>query len=152
MPSLKRYQSAFALLWTILENSGVNPPDASIDEVANAIVQLFQFSVSQARNACSAMLIIPSFGGLRFHPLLAPYKKLWNKNTEKYGAFWDPLPILLRLAQSNSLTSPLNVEVLRDRLIFCCRVLCLHRSVDLARIQRTTCISRVTGPLHQNKT
>jgi hypothetical protein len=43
-PSLKRYQSAFALLWVILEHMGVPPPEATTDQVADALIQLFQFS------------------------------------------------------------------------------------------------------------
>lgn len=32
---------------------------------------------------------------------LSPYKKLWNPNLEKCVAFWDPIPILLVLAQAS---------------------------------------------------
>ena len=41
--SLKRYQSSFHLLWEILVKSGV-PPQASLDQIASAIIQLFQYS------------------------------------------------------------------------------------------------------------
>jgi len=42
-PSLKRYGSSFNLLWKILVTLGVHPPSASVDQVADALVQLFQF-------------------------------------------------------------------------------------------------------------
>lgn len=47
------------------------------------------------------MLLIPAIGGLRLHSPLSPYKKLWNPNLEKCVAFWDPIPILLVLAQAS---------------------------------------------------
>lgn len=53
---------------------GVPPSEATIDQVADALIRLFQFSKAQARNY-SAMLLIPGFGGLRFHTLLAPWSK-----------------------------------------------------------------------------
>jgi hypothetical protein len=120
-----------------LEKLGVPPPQATTDQVADALISLFQFSKAQARNAYSAMLLIPGFGGLKFNPLLAPYKKLWNQNTEKYGAFWDPLPILLELAKK---PRPSDIQTIRAQLIFCSRILCLYRSVDLAQIKRTASV------------
>jgi hypothetical protein len=113
------------------------PPEATTDQVADALIHLFQFSKAQARNAYSAMLLIPGFGGLRFHTLLTPYKRLWNQNLEKYGAFWDPLPILLGLAKA---PMPTDICTLRTQLIFCSRILCLYRSSDLAQVKRTTSV------------
>jgi hypothetical protein len=130
--SLKRYQSSFHLLWAILLKNGINPPDSNLDQVAQAIIQLFQYSISQARNAYSAMLLIPQFGQLRFHPFLTPYKRLWNQNVEKYGHFWDPLPMLLEMVKSQ----PLTICDLRKRLIICARLLCLFRSSDFANCKR----------------
>ena len=78
------------------------------------------------------MLLIPSFEGIRFHPLLQPYKRLWNVNIEKYSHFYDPLPMILNLQRTNVT----NLVDLRDRLIICCRLLCLYRSIDLANIKR----------------
>ena len=46
-----------------------------MDQIAQAIIQLFQYSTAQARNAYSAILILPGFEGIRFNPLLNPYKK-----------------------------------------------------------------------------
>ena len=127
--SLKRYQSSFHLLWAILLENGINPPDSDLDQVAQAIIQLFQYSISQARCAYSAMLLIPQFGQLRFHPLLTPYKRLWNQNVEKYGHFWDPLPMLLEMIKKPQC---LTICELRQRLIICSRLLCLFRSSYLA--------------------
>ncbi len=71
-PSLKRQSSYFQLLWTIFVKEGVDPRQATIDQVAGGIVQRFQFSEAQAMNAYSAMLLIPGFESIRFHRLLVP--------------------------------------------------------------------------------
>ena len=86
------------------------------------------------------MLLIPGFDGLRFHRLLAPYKRQWNTNTEKYAAFWDPGPLLQHLASTPFWQLKTNLNKLRNQLIVCCRLLCLYRSVDLAHIKRTVCV------------
>jgi len=124
-------------------------PQAFLDQVADALVQLFQLSFAQARNAYAAMLLIPGFGALRFHSLSTPYKKEWNKNTEKYSYFWDPMPALAALASTASPACVFQREhyisfgdlsALRSRLVFCARVLGLYRSVDLANLKRTVSI------------
>jgi hypothetical protein len=117
---------------------------ASSDELADAIVQLFQFSPAQARNAYSAVLLLPGVGmGVRFHPLLTPYKRRWNTNVEKYGVFWDPLPILRAMAQTPLAALKADLRTLRAHLIVTCRLLCLYRSIDLANLRR--CVSVVDG-------
>jgi hypothetical protein len=49
------------------------PPTATLDQIAQAIIQLFQY-IAQAGNAYSAMLILPGFKGIIFNPLQIPYK------------------------------------------------------------------------------
>jgi hypothetical protein len=61
--SLKRYASSFQMLWGVLEKGGVYPPEATSDEIADAIIQIFSYSPSQARNAYSALLLLPGVGG-----------------------------------------------------------------------------------------
>ena len=137
-PSLKRYQSGFALLWTILDNGGVNPPEATADNIADGIIQIFKFSPAQARNAYSGVVLLPGVGGgVRFHPLLQPYKKMWNVSTERYGAFWDPTPLLLHLSEIPFHTLEGDLSKLRLQAILVSRLLCLYRSSDLANLQRT---------------
>ena len=142
-PSISRYDSAFRLLWAVLQQQKIDPPQASLEEVADAIIQIFRVSPSQARNAYSGALLIPTLSQLRFVSLLGPYKKLWNLNVEKYGTFYDPWPILLQLAQMSLQKLKEDLPALRRQLILCCRFLCLHRSSDLANLKRT--ISVVTG-------
>jgi hypothetical protein len=139
-PSISRYESAFRLLWEVLKLQGVDPPSASLEQVADSIIQIFKISPSQARNAYSAMLLIPGWGNLRFVSLLGPYKRLWNLNVEKYGTFYDPWPILLHLAGRSMVELLQDVELLRTQLILSCRFLCLYRSSDLANLKRTTSV------------
>ena len=84
----------------------------------------------------------PGLGGVRFHPLLGPYKKEWNRNTEKYASFWDPEPVLraLQSVPFHSLTNPANLQTLRLHLIISCRLLCLYRSHDLANLKRSVSV------------
>jgi hypothetical protein len=135
--SIRRYGSSFKLLWDTLSRQGIHPPGASIDQLADAIIQIFRISPSQARNAYAATLLIPGLGGLRFCTLLNPYKKLWNQNVEKYGSFWDPGPILMSLASEGF---PTDIQTLRDNFIICARLLCLYRSHDLSTLKRTISI------------
>ena len=108
-----------------------------MDNIADSIVQIFQFSPAQARNAYSATLLLPDIApGLRFHPLLTPYKREWNQNTEKYASFWDALPLLRHLLATPPEVLYQNISLLRTQLILCCRLLCLYRSNDLQNLKR----------------
>jgi hypothetical protein len=124
-PSLARYDTAFNLLWLVLSHQGTPPQEATADQIADAIVQIFQYSPAQARNAYSAVLLIPGVGGgVRFHTLLQPYKRLWSTNVKKYGDFWDPYPLLLHLAETSFSVLQQNVSLLRTQLILVFRKLC----------------------------
>ena len=133
--SIKRYNSAFKLLWGILRFAKIEPLKAFLVRVASAIIQLHGFSKAQARNAYSAMLLVPGFDQLRFQTVLQSYKKEWNSNVEKYSYFWDPVPIVERMATTTLLWS--NVQMVRERLIIVCKLFCLFRSIDIARVKRT---------------
>ena len=99
---------------------------------------MFRISPAQARNAYSACLLLPGVGGgLRFHPLLGPYKKIWNTNTQKYGVFWDPTPVLMALAEA---PPPKSIADIRLQFILCSRLLCLYRSSDLSNLKRTVSV------------
>ena len=56
---------------------------------------MHSFSPSNALNAYCALLLIPGFDQIKFHPLIAPYRKVWNKSEPKYAAFWDPMPVFM---------------------------------------------------------
>ena len=75
-PSLKRYDSAFRLLWAILQDWG-DPQTATLDEVAQGILKLHKFSSAQARSAYSSMLLLPGYNSLRFH--------VWLQLPKNYG-------------------------------------------------------------------
>jgi hypothetical protein len=91
-------------------------------------------SVSQARSAYAALLLIPGFDQLRFNPLLCRCKKLWNVSEAKYSHFWSVEILVQKLAREK--LDWANVEAVRNRLILCWRLFALHRSVDLARLYR----------------
>ena len=57
-------------------NDGLNIQNCSIERVAAKVIKLFQVSKNQARNAYSALLLVPGFDQLRFCTLLNSYKKI----------------------------------------------------------------------------
>ena len=61
-------------------------------------------------------------------------------STERYGAFWDPTPLLLHLAETPFENLVHDVHRLRLQAILVSRILCLYRSSDLANLQRTVSI------------
>jgi hypothetical protein len=134
--NVSRYDRAFKKLYVILKERHGEPLRAKIVEVATAILLLSEISVADARNAYSAICLLPGFEHVKFSPLLKNLKKVWNHSTQKYATFWDPQPILKQM-QSVTPLDMMSVEALRGRLIILFRLLALHRGVDLARTQRT---------------
>ena len=69
LKSLPRYDKSFRKLYVILQDMGVNPPQAETDQVAHGILRMASYDLNEARNAYSAVLLIPKLGqGVRFHP------------------------------------------------------------------------------------
>ena len=96
--SLPRYDGAFRQLWAWLQTSNIDPWRASTMEIASAIIKMHSISKAQARNAYSAVLLLPGYGNVRFLPILAPFKREWNLNVEKYATFWNPESIIQCMA------------------------------------------------------
>ena len=146
-PSIKRYNSAFKALFGFLLGAGVDPCKAGISEVVSGLISLHKVSPAQARNAYSAMLLLPGFSQLQFHPLLRSYKRSWQQSVERYACFWDCGPVVAKLATSAGADASAaqqfdflkasSVAELRCRLIMVMRLLCLFRSVDLSHVLRT---------------
>ena len=91
-------------------------------------------SPHEARNAYSALLLIPGWESLRFVQLIKLCKREWGTSVPKYADFWDAKTILGKI-----LCEPLNwhdVQQVRDRAIILLRLLHLCRSIDLARSWR----------------
>ena len=150
-PSIKRYDSAFKTLWALLASKGLDPPNSTLEQIASGIIEIYNWSPSQAKNAYSSVLLLPGFYHLRFHHLLLPYKKLWNTNVEKYASFWDCTPMILSfiqnappdcdpIKQKQCWLHLMPLELLRETLIICCRLFCLHRSSDFTNILRSASI------------
>ena len=89
--SMGKYDPSFRKLWVLIKAQGVLPQCATLSQVASAIITLHHLTPSQAKNAYSGMLLVPGFSALRSEPLLAPFKKLCNSSTQKYGTFWQLL-------------------------------------------------------------
>ena len=123
------------MIWALLQNKNINPIEATIPQIASAILELEVFSTSQARNAYSALICFPPFQSLKFSPQLIPVKRKWSLNVQKYASFWDSEPVLMALTCQQ--LNHEDIRSLRDRLILSMRLLQLHRGVDLARSLRT---------------
>ena len=126
LKNLDRYNRPFQITWALLEEKGIDPPIATIPQVVSALLQLKEISISQARNAYSALIYFPQFQSLKFSPLLSQLKKEWNTNVQKYASFWDANPILQAMADSH-MTDLTDLASVRDRLIISFRLLMLHR-------------------------
>jgi hypothetical protein len=131
---LSRYNNAFKALWGVFTENGIEPLGASQEQVAQMLLVLNNKSEAQARHAYSACLLIPGLEQLRFSPLLKKCKQSWNSSTEKYATFWDAKLVLEKLVDEHLDWS--SIKEVRNRLIICWRLLALHRSIDLARMQR----------------
>ena len=134
LPSLTRYQSAFEVFWRQCVGQNLDLSTASLWEIASQLLKLNVFQTHQARNAYSALLLIPGLDQLRFSPLLKQIKRGWNQSVPKYATFWSGSNLLKKLAtQALDWTSPSQI---RDRLILSWRLVQLCRSIDLARLFR----------------
>ena len=137
LKSLKRYDFPFRKLWALLALKGMSLDHPTVQDVATALLTLHRLAPHEARNAYSACLLLPGFQSLRFSSLLGPMKKGWGASNPKYATFWDASPVLEHLAAVDTPLSALSLETLRSHLILSCRLLCLHRGIDLARTLRT---------------
>ena len=136
---MPRYDNAFNALWHQCSQHNVDLLSASLDVIASELLLLRQNYVPQARHAYSALLLLPGFDQLRFSPLLKIVRREWNQSDTKYSSFWDAATFLQTIAQQ-----PLDwvsIKEVRGRFIICWHLLGLHRSIDLARLQR--CVSFV---------
>ena len=111
--------------------------------MAGTLVEFAEFSVHQARNAYSGLLLVPGWDQLRFNVLLKPLKKQWSSSKPKYATFWDGAQMVEFLS-----TQPLlvhDVEALRERLLIVLRLFMLLPSIDLARTFRTVTVQGSTA-------
>ena len=95
--SISRYDTAFRLLWAVCFERNITMDTMSIYQMASQILYLHKFSPSQARNAYSAMLLIPGWDQLKFCPLLNQCKRAWNYSQPKYSTFWDAEMVLKKI-------------------------------------------------------
>jgi hypothetical protein len=134
LPDLKRYQSAFNVFWSQCTRANINLQSATLWEIASQLVKLNLENKNQARNAYSALLLIPSLDQLKFSPLLRGCKRLWSQSNARYPAFYDAASLVQQLS-----TLPLqwnSIVHVRQRLILAWRFIQLARSIDLQRLFR----------------
>ena len=140
LSSLPRYDHAFRHLWCFCHMQGADPLALSLEEVAGWLLRMAQHWPHEARNAYSALLLIPGWQQLRFSPLIKSCKAKWQSKGDKYPDFWDAQTILKKL-----FLAPLDwkdTKSVRDRLILVLRLLHLCRSVDLQRMYRRKSVSQ----------
>jgi hypothetical protein len=133
--SFSRYDNAFNAFWYHCGLHHVTLLSASLEVIASELLLLHQISPPTARHAYSALLLIPGMDQLRFSPLLSRVKREWNHSEARYASFWDASLFLQTL--STQVLDWSTEKAVRDRLIICWRLLGLHRSIDLARLQRS---------------
>ena len=131
----KRYDSSFRKLWALCTIKGLIPSTSSSKDLVPYLLQLHDHSPNDARNAYSALLLLPGFSDLKFHPMLQKVKKAWNTSEPKYTDFWSMEPLLDKLSKQK--LDWKNVKQLRIRLLLCLKFFHLMRSIDCARTQRT---------------
>ena len=139
--SLSRYNFAFKRFWGFCKLKNLPINQASMAQVASNLQLMNNYFPTDCKNVYAALLKIPGFDQLRFHPLLNNCKKQWQKSIPKYATFWSPEPVIQKL-----LREPLdfkNVSQVRDRLILSLRFFMLFRNIDLHRTYRT--VSLVNG-------
>ena len=92
LPSLVRYQNAFNYFWSLCVNNKVDFQNASLWTIAGELLKMHKQLPHQARNAYSALLLLPGFDQLRFSSILKPCRREWNTSTPKYSTFYSASP------------------------------------------------------------
>ena len=88
--SITRYDSAFKILWALCRDKGFDLKTASWHQIAAEIIYLNSLSPAQARNAYSALLLIPGFDQIRFPPCLIRAKARGIKARRATPPFGTP--------------------------------------------------------------
>ena len=140
---LERYNGAWMHFVTFCCTIGIDVLHCNHDALAGCLVEFHQYWPNESKMAYASVILLPGFDQIRFHPMLKPLKREWNKSEAKYATFWDAQK-KLRLLQKQNLDWS-SIAQLRLRLIMLFRIIMLFRSVDLERCWRT--ISRVEDSL-----
>jgi hypothetical protein len=135
MTTLKRYERAFKCILGEMLHLGVDWEEATLPNWASCVIKLSKRSLSQAKNAYSALMLFPSLNMLRFEVSLSKLKKAWNQSEPAYVTFFDATEVLHRISLQN--LDRKSIPLVRDRLIIVWRILGLYRSFDLSGLYRT---------------
>ena len=71
-----------------------DPQTMTLEETASWILKMSKVSPHEARNAYSALLLIPGWEALRFVQLIKHCKREWGSSVAKFTDFWDAKTIL----------------------------------------------------------
>ena len=70
--SLARYNLAFQVWWALCSQDGVKDATCSIEQAASYIIKMASKSLNEARNAYSALTLVPGLDQIKFCTLLQP--------------------------------------------------------------------------------
>ena len=129
-----RYDKAFRSLWAFCLEGGDDPNTLSIEGGAGWLLKLAQVKPNEARNAYSALLLVPGWESLKFSPLIKKCKTLWSISVPKYADFWDAKSVIIKLR--GQFLDWNSIAQVRDRCNLVLRFLHLCRSIDLAQLHR----------------
>ena len=138
LKSLDRYNRAFRKLFDTLKKLDIDPWGAGTLEVVQGILKMSVESLSEAKMAYSASLLVPGFEAVRFSHLLTPLKRRWGDSTPKYAMVYDCQPMLKELA-SKATIACMSLMELRLHTILALRFCNLYRGCDLQNMIRELC-------------
>ena len=132
--SLKRYDSAFRLFWSLKIEMGYSFPDVTLPKVVNVLSTMPQLSPSQASFAYSALLKFPDLTALSFDTAVRALRRRWATSVPKYVVFWKGEQLVAFLA-AQKLDHSSKIHV-RAHLVIFFRLFLLYRSFDLSNMLR----------------
>ena len=133
--TLNRYHNAFALMFAMAFHDGLTII-SPLDALVRLLLALHALSHGQVCNAYSALLLVPEFHDVKYHPLLKHAKKecTQKKDSPCYAAFGVPVPVFVAFVNTSY-----DVKYIAHAcigLILLWRSLGLFRSIDLRRTRR----------------
>ena len=100
---LRQYDRAFKFLWHMACQENLDLAKATPEQIACLLVRMNStLPCTLARNAYSALTMLPGYEGIKFSPLLKRCKREWASSIPKYAAFWDAGDVLTKLAHQKN--------------------------------------------------
>ena len=80
--SLQRYDYSFKKIWTFCKAKNFDMSTASTAELAAQLQLMNSYFPSEGKNVYAALLKIPGWDQLAFHPVLKSCKRAWQKSAQ----------------------------------------------------------------------